>query len=254
MSLRRLVGSGVLLLAISLGCSGGGGDPPTSPPPPGGTNHNPTVNLNINHAIVGYGQTATVTATTTDVDGNQVTLAWTAGRGSVAASGPTATKATYTAPTSWGPDSIVATASDGQGGTGRAAAQTYVRNPDPPAFTLGAVSSATCGAGSSNPSGFVLTISPAEDVLITNISIRPRQCLNTCDHISNYSPMLSVAGGTTYVWHLGLCQTQDCCQNSGCGNCGFWTVTITGQRPAPDGGSFVYECHSWSGPGDPSCN
>jgi len=240
--------------ALILGCSGGGGDGDTSagPPPPGG-NRNPTVNLNIDRTAFNYGQTATLTATPTDPDGDQVTLAWSAGRGAVQSSGPTATTATYTAPNSWGADSVAVTVSDGRGGTGRATAGTYVRNPSPPNIALGATGSTNCGHGTPIPDGLILTITPAENVLVTNISMQPRGCTgSTCRSIINHNPPLALSAGVAFTWSAGGCQSPQCCQNFGCGSCGFWTITVSGLRPAPDGGAFVYHCNSWSGPG--TCN
>ncbi len=248
--MRRTTMLLILTLALLSTCSKGGKTPtaPTGAGGGGGGNHAPTVNLNIDKTVLNPNQTATLSATTADADGDQVTLAWRAGRGTVQSSGPTATTATYTAPSAFGSDSVVATASDGHGGSGQATAHTYVRNPSPPVFTFGGTGSASCGVGTAVPTGFNLTLTPAEDVLITSIRVQSRDCpVCSYSHIRDYSPPLSIRAGTTYVW-TDFCIDTQCCAFNGCGSpCAFWAITIIGSRPAPDGGSFYYQCPSWSG-------
>lgn len=61
-------------------------------------------------------QTATVTATATDPEGDPVTLSWSVDMGSISSSG--ATTALYSAPVFPGKATVTCTASDGKGGTG----------------------------------------------------------------------------------------------------------------------------------------
>ncbi len=245
--MRRLSPILIVSLALLCTCSKGGKSPtaPSGAGGGGGGNHAPTVNLNIDKTVLNPSETATLTATAADADGDQVTLAWRAGRGTVQSSGPTATTATYTAPGTFGPDSVIATASDGRGGSAQATAHTYVRNPNPPVFTFGGTGSPTCGPDT-NPSGFLLTITPAEDVLVTDITVSPRNC--GCAVTKHYATPLTLRAGVVFVWNDGDCLTNTCCLYQGCPSCGtFWSITISGQRPAPDGGSFYYQCPSWSG-------
>jgi len=234
---------------LTLSCSGGGGKGSTPTAPGGGVggNHAPTVNLNVDKTVLGYGQTATLTAAPSDADGDQLTLAWKAGRGTVQSSGPTATTATYTAPNSWGADSATVTVSDGKGGTAAATADTYVRNPNPPAFTLAAVGSASCGYGTPIPDGFVLSITSGEDVLVTDIIVHPSFCTSSsCTESRHYATPLVLRAGVAYDW-TDVCLTTTCCTTYSCGTCGHWDVIILGARPSPDGGGYSYECPSWTG-------
>lgn len=92
----------------------------------------------------------------------------------------------------------------------------------------------------------------AESVLLTFIGIQPRSDC-ACDVTSrNYSSNPIVLGaGQAYSWTDAYCFSPTCCENSGFGNCGFWTITIQGRRPEPDGGTFTFECHNWN-PADPA--
>ena len=159
-----------LALASSVAGCGKGGDAaaPTSPPP-GGDNHNPTVNLNIDPTHLAYGQTATLSVSASDPDGNQVTFTWSAVLGTVSTSGPTATSASFTAGNHWGQASVTLTASDAKGGTTQATALTYIRNPNPPDFALAPVASTVSGC-----TGFALQFTPGEDVPVSALYIQPR--------------------------------------------------------------------------------
>jgi hypothetical protein len=255
MRLRRtLFALGFSTMGILLGCSGGGDGGPVTPPPPDG-NHAPTVNLNIDKAHVAYNETAQLSVTSSDVDGDQVTFGWTAAKGTVTTSGPTSTTATFKAGAQWGQASATVNASDGKGGSAQATALTYVRNPNPPAFAFAGTSSANCGPGTSNPTAFILRLTPAESVLLTFISIYPRDGCTSCGTSRNYSSPIVLGAGQAYSWTDAFCFSPSCCENSGCGNCGYWTITIQGRRPEPDGGTFSFECHSWN-PAYPtsSCN
>lgn len=243
----RLLAAATLTLSL-VGCSGGGGgDPPLTQPPPGGGNQNPTVNLNIDKTHLAYNETAQLSLTASDPDGDQVTFTWSGVKGTVTTSGPTATTATFKAGTTWGQGSATAAASDGSGGNAQATAQTYVRNPNPPQFTLFPVGSSTCGYDTVNPDGFLLRITPGEAVLLTSVSIRPRDCTSgQCARSLSYTTPLSLSAGQEYVWTEGGCRTSVCCASLDCGECTRWTVEISGRRPEPDGGSFTYRCYSWS--------
>ena len=94
---RTLLMLSLLLVPLSSCSKSGGG--PTSPGPGGGTtNHNPTLNVTMNPAHMAYGDTAAVSVTTSDPDGDQVTLSYSASGGSIHASGPTATAPRPSAP------------------------------------------------------------------------------------------------------------------------------------------------------------
>src|SRR5262249_54353219 len=148
-------------------------------------------------------------------------------------------------PNSWGADSATAIASDGKGGTASATARVYVRNPNPPTITLGSSGSTNCGFGTPNPTGFNVTITPAEDILITDISVQARDCVGCgFQNPRTYNPPIAVRAGTMFVW-TDWCITDQCCNAHGCASCSFWSVEISGRRPAPDGGDFTFTCPSW---------
>lgn len=228
----------VLLLAAGLGlsCSGGGGDGPTAPPGGGGGNHNPTANLNIDKLHMAYGETAQLALVASDPDGDQVTSAWSAVKGIVTSSGPTATVASFTAGNQWGQASATATVSDGRGGSVQATVQTYIRNPLPPVFTLRPVASLqpTCD-------GFALEVTPSEAVIITQLLVWPDGPAGSCKLSRDISPPLSLAAGQTYVFRDPVCIRLDCGSNT----ISYYEIILVGTRPEPDGGSFVYDCPTW---------
>lgn len=237
-----------VVASLLFGCSGGGGGP--TEPPPGAGNHSPTANLNINNVHLAYAGTAQLSVTATDPDGDQLTFSWSATLGTVSSSGPTASTATFTAGSQWGQAQVTVTVSDGKGGSAQATALTYVRNPNPPAFSFFPdVIANSCGYGTPNPEGFVLRLTPAEAVLISTIVVGPRDtyCFGGCQKTRNYTNAIGLSAGQQYLWIDGSCLLPDCCYNNGCGsNCPFWQIRIVGRRPEPDGGSFEYRCNSWS--------
>lgn len=256
MTTKHRVGLALALSVVAVvGCSGKGGNGPTQPPPQGG-NHSPTANLNIDKAHLAYNEAAQLSVTSSDADGDQVSFGWTASKGTVTTSGPTSTTAAFKAGTQWGQASATVTASDGKGGSAQATAKTYIRNPNPPDFAFVGTSSPNCGPGTSNPTAFILRLTPAESVFLTFISIYPRDGCTSCGTSRNYfaNPIVLNAG-QAYSWTDAFCFSPSCCENSGCGNCGYWTITIQGRRPEPDGGTFSFECRSWN-PANPSssCN
>lgn len=250
---RLLLYSGLWLIA---GCGGGDDDSNPTQPPGGGNNHAPTVNLNIDSAHLAYGGTAQLSVQAVDSDGDQVTFSWSAVLGTVASSGPTSTTATFTAGSQWGQASVTVTASDGKGGSAQATSQTYIRNPNPPAFQLFGTTSSTCGTGTANPYGFVLRITPPEAVTITHISMKPQQQTwnGPCTDTDNYATPIQLTAGQQYPWTDGGCinpATEWC---SGVTS-NYWSIVISGKRSEPDGGTYYFECDSWdpSNPSDP-CN
>lgn len=165
-------------------------------------------------------------------------------------SDPTATTATFAAGSAWGQAQVTVTVFDGKGRSAQATAFTYVRNPSPPAFAFAGIGGTNCGPGTSNPTGFILRITPAESVILTFISIYWR---SDCPGITsrNYSSNPIVLGaGQAYSWTDAFCLSSADCQGSG-----YHTITISGRRPEPDGGTFSFECRSWN-PAYPtsSCN
>jgi len=235
-----------LALASSVaGCGKGGDAAAPTLPPPGGGNHDPTVNLDIDPTHLAYRQTATLTVSASDPDGDQVTFTWSAVLGTVLSSGPTATSASFTAGNHWGQASVTVTASDGKGGTAQATALTYIRNPSPPGFALTPVASTVSGC-----TGFALQFTPGEDVLVSALYIWPRDVSSGCNQSRSYSPPRSVSGGQPYVVRDPGCLWPECLGVSIL----RYEVVISGRRPEPDGGSFTFDCPDlWpSSPG--SCN
>lgn len=243
--LSRLV-SGLAAIALLAGCSGGDGDPPTQPPP-GGGNHSPTVNLSMDKAHLAYGETAQLAVTAPDNDGDQVTFTWSAVRGTVTSSGPTATSVIFTAGQEWGVVTVTVTASDGRGGTAQATAQSYIRNPNPPSLQLAAV------AGSfAQCEGFCIQVTPNEAILVTKLLVQPLDVGGACDYSRDYSSSpVSIAvaqsealrgQGVDCIWYE--CSNQPVSR---------YAVTVYGRRPEPDGGSFTVTCARFD-PSDGSCN
>ncbi len=230
--MKRLVPTLILLAVLSSGCSKSGSSP-TSPGGGGSTNHSPTLNVNTTTTHLVYGGAATITVTTSDPDGDAVTLSYSATGGTVSASGPTATTAAFTAGSQWGPAAVTVTATDGKGGSTQATASMYVQNPNPPAFTLSATGSTACGG-----SFFLVQATAPEPVLVTNVSCSPMTSGSTCSSGTwYYATPISIAANQTYTFqppngHSG------CSGNTACEH--FWYVGITGRRPEPDGGTFSW--------------
>ncbi len=237
-----------LLLLITLALSScSKGSSPTKPPGGGSGNHSPAVSVNSSTTHLSYSGTATITVTASDVDGDQLSFSYTATGGTVSASGPTATTATFTAGTHWGPCSVTVTVSDGKGGSTPATATMYVRNPDPPQFVLEPVSTGACGPGTVNPTGFELQITSPEAITVTDIAMLPQTfCTPACGMSRHYRTPIAFSAGQAYLWSDGGCWLQSCCQSYGCSDCRPWAITISGNRPEPDGGSFYYTCTQWN--------
>jgi len=221
-------------LSLVVGCGGGdGGSNPVNPP--GGTNHAPTVNLNINNAHLAYGGTAQLSVAASDLDGDQVTFTWSAVLGTVSTSGPTSTTAAFTAGNQWGQASVTVTASDGKGGSAQATALTYIRNPNPPSVTLAAPAS-SCASGS-----FAVQATFGENVLIRIFDVAP------CGSTHNYNPVISVAANAPYVFEKDFNPGVPVCVFQACNGTTYqyFYVTIWGRRPEPDGGDWYYESGQW---------
>ena len=245
---------GILFLALVCACSKGGNGP-TNPTGGGGGggggNHPPTLSVNTSTTHLTYGAPATITVTASDPDGDQLSFAYAAAGGTVSSSGPTATTAAFTAGNQWGPASVTVTVSDGKGGTAQAIASMYVRNPNPPAITLAAVGSATCGYGTANPDCFEIQMTPAEAVLINDFYISGHDDV----HNPSYCGNLAVGGWHYSAVPVGAAQRYVFAATSGaacaaCQSCDgiselLWDVVIKGQRPEPDGGSFTWTIDAW---------
>jgi hypothetical protein len=213
-----------LLFALLTGCSKEGSSP-TEPPPPGGGNHNPTINTNTSTTHLTYGATAQITVSVSDPDGDQVTIAYTATRGTVTSSGPTATTATFTAGSSWGPAAVTATASDGRGGTASAVASMYIRNPDPPRFAVAPICLGTNAVD--------VRITPQETVLLDQVQVVCEDPYS-CGTAKDYSPPQLVNANQTFTAGCVTCSAPSC-------GSPYRNVFIAGHRPEPDGGAFYVE-------------
>ncbi len=238
---------GVALVLVS-GCGGGGGGTPTGPaPPPGGGNHNPTANLNIDKSHLRYGEIAQLSVLASDQDGDQLTFSWSATRGTVTSSGTTATTATFTAGSQWGQATATVTASDGHGGSAQATAQTYIRNPSAPAFTLRPVASSLPSC-----TGFALEITSPEAVVLTNMFVWPNGPNSGCGaYNENFMPPLALQAGQTYVFRTG----RDCIWPDDCNGArvDYYEIVINGSRQEPDGGTFYFDCKRWRPSSPTSC-
>lgn len=223
---------------LAAGCSKSGSSP-TSPSDGGSTNHNPTLNVNTSTTHLVYGGTATISVTATDPDGDAVTLSYAATGGTTSSSGPTATTATFTAGSQWGPAVVTVTASDGKGGTAQATAAMYIRNPNPPAFVIEGTGSTSCGGAN-----FLVQATSPEAVLVTNFSCFPRDAGSTCSGASwHYSTPVSLPANQGYTFNYPG-GNGPCAGNTDCTR--YWQVGIVGQRPEPDGGTFTWSIGDWA--------
>src|SRR2546425_1355435 len=188
-----------LAVTLFVGCSKSGGSP-TSPGGGNAGNHHPTLNANTTTAHLAYAGTATITATGTDVDGDQLTYAYTASGGTVAASGPTATTATFTAANRWGPATVTVTVSDGKGGSAQAMVSMYVRNPSPPTFTIAKAGTQYCDYGIPTPGVdcFEVRLTTPESVILTEFSIDANYVASCTDHQWSYGDV-AVGAGQSFV-------------------------------------------------------
>lgn len=218
-----LIATAVLVAATgSFGCS----KKSSSPTAPGGGNHAPTIGVNSDKLKLWPSTTAQITVTASDADGDQLTFTYSAVRGTVQASGPTATVATFTAGTQVGAASVTVTADDGQGGSAQATADLYIRNPSPPAFTLVAVSQ----PGGPETSKYLVLTTP-EAVTITGINAS--RCVSTSSDF--VGPVDLPVGGQLVIRPPGGGAWLDIGMQPGqCGLC----VQIYGRRAEPDGGDF----------------
>jgi len=230
----------VLVWLISALTSCGGGDSgknPVVPPGGGNTNHEPTVNLNVDNTHLPYGGTALLSVAASDGDGDQVTFAWSSVLGTVSTSGPTSTNATFTAGNQWGQARVTVTASDGNGGTAQATALTYIRNPTPPQVCF-APPSGGCSAAA-----YPLTlVAQLEPILVTRVAYQSFDNSN-CGALKDYSPSLTMAQDVPHEFgEVGCASCPG--QTSGVGY--TWYVSISCRRPEPDGGGFVLSGLQWN--------
>lgn len=235
----------VTAAAALVGCSGGGGS--GTPTAPGGSgNHAPTVNVNTSATHLTYGGVATITATAADADGDQLTFSYTATGGTVSASGPTATAATFTAARQWGPALVTVTASDGRGGSAAATSSMYVRNPNPPAFSLAKVMTARCTDQVPPwPDCSQVQVTTPEAIVLTGFSISGTYD-SGCHAGWDYNDVAVGAGQSRVLeWpgHPDVCAMCTPCHNRDVWD---WRVLLWGRRPEPDGGSFAWEDADWS--------
>jgi hypothetical protein len=216
----------ILALAMLSGCSKGG-SAPTNPGGGGATNHNPTVSVNTSTTHLAYGGGATITVTASDPDGDQLTFAFAGAGGTVSASGPTATTASFTAGTQWGPASVTVTVTDGRGGSSQATATMYVRNPAPPRLCL--------NRGTPCTTSYNMTLTPDEAIVVTEIAAKNLYD-SGCFPIVNYaSPGLAIAASQTHEFTDVGCLE---CTSSANAAISDWAVDIFGRRAEPDGGTF----------------
>lgn len=234
----------VFALALLCSCGSKGGSAPTNPGGGGGGggNHSPTANINTNTMHLAYAETANIGVTASDPDGDQLTFSYAATGGTVTSSGPTATTATFTAANQWGPATVTVTASDGKGGSVQATATMYVRNPNPPAFTFRAVSSSYCGYGQTRPECYQVEATSPEAVSVREFDFTGGPAGAACGVEWQYTPAQALGANQPHMFESP--QGPNSC--AGCTTCDtYFDVTIYGDRPEPDGGSFYYTRHAW---------
>src|SRR5258705_4814630 len=180
--------AGILIAFLLSGCSKSGSTP--TGPGGGGGNHNPTVSVNTNTTHLAYSGGATITVTASDPDGDQLMFAYAGVGGTVSASGPTATTASFTAGTQWGPAFVTVTVTDGKGGSAQATASMYVQNPAPPRLCL--------SRGTPCTTSYKMTLTPDEAIVVTEIAAKNLYD-NGCFPIVTYtSPGLAISASQTH--------------------------------------------------------
>jgi hypothetical protein len=220
----RIAPVAILVVAVVSGCSKGGGGTPTGPGGGGPTNHNPTVSVNTNTTHLAYGGGATITVTASDLDGDQLAFAYTGAGGTVSSSGTTATTASFTAGTAWGPASVTVTVTDGKGGSAQATALMYIQNPTPPRIC--------CSQGAGCGSSYYVLVTPDESIIVTQ-AIAEDYTNNAClTNVSYPIPGLAIGASQGHQFtDLGCLACQGNVHDD-------WIIHVIGRRPEPDGGSF----------------
>jgi len=221
----RPVHAGILIVALLSGCSKGGSTP--TGPGGGSGNHNPTVSVNTNSTHLTYGVVATITVNASDPDGDQLTFAYAGAGGTVSASGPTATTATFTAGTQWGPASVTVTVSDGKGGSAQTTASMYVQNPAPPRLCL--------SRGTPCTTSYNVVLTPGEAIVVTEIAAKNLYDNNCFPIVTYSSPGLPIGASQAHEFTDVGCLE---CTSSPNATISDWAVDIFGHRAEPDGGAF----------------
>lgn len=120
-----------LTIALAAGCSKSA-DTPTSPPG-GGGGGNPTLNASADSIRMATNSSCAVHVIASDPNNYQLTFAYSAKGGSVAAGSPTSTSAIFT-PTRVGNDSVIVSADNGHGGQSTATVLVYAVAAGMPGF------------------------------------------------------------------------------------------------------------------------
>src|SRR6185503_712597 len=157
----------------------------------------------------------------------QLTFSYSAVGGTVASSGPTATAATFTAGSQWGPCSVTVTASDGKGGSTQAIATMYIQNPSAPSLCF--------SKGSPCTVKYRLDVTPREAVVVTQI-VAGNRTDNNCVMFINYSGA-GLALGANVPHEFADLGCLECSSSQNAMNAD-WDIDVTGHRAEPDGGTF----------------
>ena len=216
---HRTVTALLLIAPLCLWTACGKKSAPTAPG--GGGNHNPTISVNTNRLKLNPHDQVAITVVASDPDGDQLTYAYTATGGTISASGPTATTATFTAGAQPGPASVTAAASDGHGGAANGTASMYIRDPAP-AVTFGGSGSLNCDR---------LRIRATGACTLTSITVWVGNNSYTGEVLDVTPPITMASGDVVIVGTAG----------GGCWNMTSYQVmwaTVWGTRAEPDGGQF----------------
>jgi hypothetical protein len=187
---------------------------------------------------------ATITVTASDADGDQLSFSYAASGGTVQASGPSATTASFTAGTAFGPASVTVTVTDGKGGSTQTTANLYVQNPSPPALCF--------DRGDPCATSYSMTVTPAEAIVVTEVAAQNRYDGN-CFPIVQYgaSPVVIGAHQSHQFSDLGCLEWT----SSSNASISDWTIDVYGRRAEPDGGTFhVRFTYAPKGTVQPQCS
>jgi len=117
--MRRILTSGLSLASLAYAAMASAQSRPTAPQP--APNRPPTITVACDPCTVDVGQSARITATAIDPDGDELVYHWTAPAGTLADA--TQAQTTWTAPQEEGSVALTAVVDDGHGGT----ASDYIR-------------------------------------------------------------------------------------------------------------------------------
>jgi len=116
--MRQILVTGLSFASIAYAAMASAQPPPRPAPTP---NRAPTITVTCEPCTVDVGQTARITATATDPDGDALVYHWSAPAGTLA--NPAQAQTTWTAPQEEGSVALTAVVDDGRGGT----ASDYIR-------------------------------------------------------------------------------------------------------------------------------